>query len=173
MIRDLWKWYLTFFDDLNSAQGRELAIAALGTPPAIGLHLVFLLIFAYWGVWPLTIFNFFSTLLFGGLLFIILRFGYMRLAYILSVAEVMVHGFLVIHFIGWGFGTQYHLLYNMVFLLVAPVSYSIKAKVGFASLTTITFIFYYYYSVSFSPLYSVPPIQLAIINAVNIFAAFS
>lgn len=173
MLRKLWNWWISFFNDFNSAQGRDIALAAVTIPPAIIIHLFYLFIFVYWQVWPLAIFNVYSVLHFVGVNFIVLHLDRRRLGYILIAAEIIVHGFLVIHFVGWGFGAQYNLLVNMVTLLLTSAIYSDKAKAGFATFITSIFIFYYYYSELFSPVYSVPPIQLAIINIINIFTAFS
>ena len=173
MLKHLWNRYLSFFNDFNSAKGRERALAAWSIPLAAILHFSYILLFAYWQVWPLTIFNIFSVLFYVGLLSIVLRLEKQSLANSLAMAEIVVHQALVIFYIGWGFGAQYLLLLTMVLMFLLKTDYSRKVQAGITTTMTIIFICFYYYTETSLPLYTVPPFQLAIINMLNILFSFA
>ncbi len=48
---------------LTSEQRRFYATGAAGIPQGWVAHLLYILLFVYWGVWPLAIFNVFSVLI--------------------------------------------------------------------------------------------------------------
>ena len=145
-----------------------MAVALL---PALLGHVYMLFLFAYWGVWPLAVFNVFSILIWTAGI-ILWRQQRFTAATLLTTTELIVHTTLVIIYIGWGFGTQYVILVHMM-AFTLNTWYGRWTLFGTFALYTLLFIGWYYYTVFYPPLAIVPELQLAIINVFNIVLVFA
>ena len=159
MIRNLWNRWLSYFKDINSAQAREFALAAFIVPISGIVHFSYIFIFGSWGVMPLALFNIFSVLIYVGVGIIFLRLNKRRIGTFLLVTEGIIHSFLAVHYLGWEFGAQYFPFISLVYVSFGWATFSRKERVGFAVSLFIIFLFFYYYSLSFPPLYTVPAVS--------------
>ena len=91
-----------------------------------------------------------------------------NLASLLILVELFLHTTIAVILLGWGFGAQYWLFIIPLFVaLTTRLSrWTIPILSAFCALT---FIFLYYYTEVNPPLYFVPPLQLAVHNAIFIF----
>jgi class 3 adenylate cyclase len=139
-------------------------------PVTLLVHLFYIFLFAVWDVRPLAIFNIFSVILWFVAL-LLWRKQRLILASALGMFEVLAHATLVIIFLGWGFGGQYY----TVVLLVGIVLISLfprRVNLTLSVFIILLFIGWYYYTEFFLPLASAPPLQLTILNILNIAGSF-
>lgn len=167
----LWERWSAVPSSLNYDEGRLYSLYAVSLPPSWLVHFFFIFLFAYWGVWPLAVFNVFSVLIWTAG---IITWRQQRLALVtaLIILEIIVHNTLVIIFIGWGFGAQYFII---AVFLSAVISTWLKhwMVISLGAFYTLLFIGWYYYTVFYTPLFTVPEPQLAIINVLNIVTMFA
>ena len=147
---------------------RAYAIGRLA-PVGLAIHALYVPLFAWWGVWPLSAYNVLSTAVFA-LVMLMARRGHMHCALALAGAEVFVHALLAVLLIGWGFGAQYYLLLFMVFVFAFPYQRSFQFTV--LTGTIALFVAGYYYAQGTAPPFEVPSAPLAILNTLNISAVF-
>src|SRR5688572_2835769 len=76
---------------------------------ALVLHICFVTLFAWTGVWPLAVFNVGSVVLFA-IVFVLARQNRIPLGIALAMAELMLHQALAVHYLGLDAGFQYYLL---------------------------------------------------------------
>ena len=79
------------------------------------LHLSWIFIFHGLGFTPLSVINIGSVLIWIFNIAILLRWGAVLTAVVIGSSEVVVHQFLAIYYLGWGYGFQYYLLVIVAF----------------------------------------------------------
>ena len=137
--------------------------------PALVIHALYVPLFLWWGVWPLAIYNAFSPLFWGALI-VMVRRGRTGPATVLGVMEVALHALLAMALIGWGFGGQYYLLLDAVIIFAYP--FARRLQIGMLVVTAALFAGGYYYTLESVPPFDVPSVPLAVLNVLNIAAAF-
>jgi adenylate cyclase len=165
-----WQRWFAIPENAQFVERRVYINSRIATPAAGLLHLFYIFLFAYWGIWPLAIVNVFSVAIWATI-FLLLRQRHISLAIILALFESLVHTTLVVIFLGWGFGVQYFLILTSV-ALVLVTWWPYWVNVAVVALCALLFVILYYYSESFAPLATAPPVQLAIINITNIAFTF-
>lgn len=167
-IKSLWDWWFYSPSNLTLAERRTDTVLTWNLPFPWLFHFFYIFLFAYWGIRPLAFFNIFSVLIWTTV--IILRRQpqqyWRNLGYPIIAGEMIVHAALVIHYLGWGFGGQYYLFALIAIGFIYPWPRLIAALLTI--LNAILFILFYYYAESHLPLFFVPPVQLAIMNIINI-----
>jgi class 3 adenylate cyclase len=133
------------------------------------VHALYVPLFAWWGVWPLSAFNVASTGVFAAAM-LLARRGHLQRGLSLSAVEIFVHAMLVVVLIGWGFGGQYYLLLIMVFVFAFP--YARGFQLAVLAATIALFAAGYYYTQRTVPPFEVPSAPLAVLNVVNIATVF-
>jgi adenylate cyclase len=161
-------WNLAPGDD--DAVDPRIRATGVGIPVGWLTHVAYVFLFAFWGVWPLAAFNVISAAIWTAVLFL-WRQRRWKLVYSLIFAEVAIHAFLVIRYLGWGFGVQYYLLLVMQVGFLMP--WPRRTSILITALSAALFILLYYYAESTPPLTAVPPVQLAALNVVNIASVFA
>ena len=97
---------------------RAFAVAHL-LSVALAVHALYVPLFAWFGVWPLVLFNVLSTA-FSAWSMRQARRGRLRLAVWGSWIEIALHAVLAVELIGWGYGGQYYLLAIIVVAFAFP-----------------------------------------------------
>jgi hypothetical protein len=105
-VKSLWERWSAVPPGLSKDDERLYSYVAVALLPASLGHVYLLFLFAYWGVWPLAVFNVLSILVWTAGI-ILWRKQRFTAATLLTTTELIVHQTLVIIYIGWGFGTQY------------------------------------------------------------------
>jgi adenylate cyclase len=147
---------------------RAHAIGRLA-PVGLVIHALYVPLFAWWGVWPLALYNVLSTVVFA-LVMLMAHRGQIQRGLSLTGAEVFVHALLAILLIGWGFGGQYYLLLFMVFVFVFPSRRLFQLTVLAATIAL--FVAGYYYTQRTVPPFEVPSAPLAVLYVLNVAAVF-
>lgn len=148
---------------------RRAHAIARWAPIGLVVHALYIPLFAWWGVWPLSAFNVASTGVFAAAM-LLARRGHLQRGLSLSAVEVFVHAMLVVALIGWGFGGQYYLLLIMVFVFAFP--YTRRFQVAVLAATMAVFAAGFYYTQQTVPPFEVPSAPLAVLNVVNIATVF-
>jgi serine phosphatase RsbU (regulator of sigma subunit) len=94
-------------------------------------HLVLLLSFAYFEIWPMVWFNMGSLALFASV-FVMNRFGYHLLGLYLSIFEIVTHAVVATVLAGWNLGFYFYLFLVFMVVFLAKKehdSYSLKISV--------------------------------------------
>ena len=138
-------------------------------PAAAAVHVLYVPLFAWWGVWPLAAFNVVSVAVWGTAILLMRRGRYLPGARLIFV-EMVVHAGLVVLFVGWGFGGQYYLLVTTVGAFTFPLGR--RQQLMFLATCTTLFVVGYYYTLQVAPIYEVPSVPLAVLNILNIAAVF-
>ena len=138
-------------------------------PAAFAVHVLYVPLFAWWGVWPLATFNVASVAVWGTAI-LLMRRGRYLLAARLALVEMVVHAALVVLFVGWGFGGQYYLVMTIVAAFTFPLGR--RQQLTFLATCTSLFVVGYYYTLQVPPIYEVPSVPLAVLNILNIAAVF-
>jgi class 3 adenylate cyclase len=170
-LNSLWERWSAVPPGLSRDKERLHNTLALSLPQGWLVHFFYIFLFAFWGIWPLAVFNILSVLIYTVAVFFWRQQRYGLALWPVAI-ELIIHSTLVIIFIGWGFGAQYYILtllmgsaintwFERRTLIITGISY------------TLLFIGWYYYTVFFTPLYTVPALQLAVFNILNIVAVFS
>ncbi len=168
-LATLWTWWATPLPGLSKGEQRFHAVGAVGIPQGWQMHLLYVALFAWWGVWPLAWANMLSVGIWTSVL-LLFRRGRQLPMFALLWLEVTLHGALVIYLLGWGFGAQYFLILVTLVSFMAPWRRSVS--LGLTALNAAIFIAFYYYAETHTPLYTVPALQLAALNVINIVAVF-
>jgi hypothetical protein len=157
-------------DDASPAERRVYAFMAIAYPLSLVVHFLYIFLFAAWEVWPMAIFNIVGMILWlSGTVF--LRRQRLTPALAIPFFELLAHHSLVIVFFGWGFGAQYLVFVRFIGVILIA-NWPRWVNVTLAALAMLFFIGWYYYTVFFPPLASAPPLQLAVVNILNIAATF-
>jgi class 3 adenylate cyclase/lipoprotein signal peptidase len=134
------------------------------------MYLLYVFVFAFWGVWPLVISGSFSVLILTVMIFLS-RQQHMILTAWMGLLSAAVSNTFVMIFIGWGLGAQYS-VFTVSALNVINPWYERRFVIGMNAFYVLLYIGWYYYSLIFPPLYTVPPLQLAVFNIINIVMTF-
>jgi adenylate cyclase len=169
-IKPLWNWWFAMPPHITPARRRFYTTIAVGIPPSWSIHFVYIFLFAYWGVWPLAIANVFSVLLWT-ISAVLWRQRRLVSAYTVISLEIAIHAALVIYYVGSGFGVQYFLFALLINGLLASW-WPRWINLSLVALYALLFILLYYYAQLYPPLVSVPPLQLAVINVINVVTVF-
>ena len=161
-------WWLPTPVDADFNSRRAYAIARWA-PVGLAIHALYVPLFAWWGVWPLSAYNVVSTGVFAAAV-LLARRGHLQQALSLAAVEMFIHAALVVVLIGWGFGGQYYLLAIMVFVFAFP--YSRRFQVTVLVATIALFAAGYYYTQQVLPPFEVPGAALATLNIANIATVF-
>ena len=169
-VKSLLERWFTVPPGLSKDEERLHNSVGVGLPLGWLVHFFYIFLFAYWGVWPLSVFNIFSVLIYTVAIYLWRQQRYV-LATGLVMLEVILHYALAIILIGWGFGAQYYLFLNSV-AGVINTWYERRTIIFANAFYIMLFIGGYYYTVFYPPLYTVPALQLAVFNILNIMWIF-
>jgi adenylate cyclase len=165
-----WESWSSVPDDFTSAERRLYSFSVLALPATWLIHLFYIFLFAAWGVWPLAIVNVFSVFLWS-VAALLLRKQHHAMALAVVIFEVLAHATMVIIFLGWGFGMQYLAIPLFVGIVLISL-YPRWVNMTLSVFIMLLFIGWYYYTELFPPLATAPPLQLAVLNIINIAATF-
>jgi guanylate cyclase len=164
--------WLPLAPDATAAQRRWHTAVRLGYPWGAAVHVAYIAVFAWWGVWPMTVVNVVSVL--AWVLGIVwARRGWLSRSLWPIYLEVVVHALLVWVFLGWGFGIQYLLVAWVGLTAMTSSVLGLRARVGWSVVLGVLFAVGYYYTEATEPLYEVPAGQLAVLNLANIATMFT
>jgi adenylate cyclase len=190
----LWQRWYTVKDDASPAERRFNAWFAVVIPIGVLIHAFFIMLFAYWEVWPMALVNVFSVLIWVFCAVVwrkdrlslalalasalgstgtsdIWRKQRLSLVLLLVAFEVYAHATLGLIMVGWGFGAQYF-MYPLIIAFFLLSWWPRWLSLGMLAVTSITFVLYYFYAQSFSPMYTVPSAQLSILYTINTLTSF-
>jgi adenylate cyclase len=156
--------------DLSRDEERLYRSGAVVITMAWLMYLLYVFVFAFWGVWPLVISGSFSVLILTVMIFLS-RQQHMILTAWMGLLSAAVSNTFVMIFIGWGLGAQYS-VFTVSALNVINPWYERRFVIGMNAFYVLLYIGWYYYSLIFPPLYTVPPLQLAVFNIINIVMTF-
>jgi adenylate cyclase len=158
-------------DAAEPAERRLYAAVRVGHPPALLVHVGFMALFAWWGVWPLVWVNVISVLLRGMDMARARRRGRLVRSLGIVFADDVAQSVLVWVFVGWGFGVQYVLvIWVVVFNLTRA---RLQVRLVLSLVPMVLFVAGYYYTALTDPRFLVPAGQLAAVNVLNIGAQFA
>jgi adenylate cyclase len=166
----LWERWFTFPDDATPAERRFNSWMSVIFPFGVLIHTSFILLFAYWDVWPLVIANVFSVGLWIAAA-VAWRKAKLSLTLALIVFEVFAHSTLALIMVGWGFGAQYF-LYPVLIGIVLLSWWPRWLNLGTIFILAGSFVLYYFYAELYPPLFIVSPVQLSVAYIVNTVASF-
>lgn len=148
---------------------RSLWPLTIGAYAALLMHIAFFVIFFIYEVTPLFYFNFFSIILFAGLVYLLLRQQSTQFAMLTASTEVFIHQLLAIHYVGWEYGFQFYLLAIPVFLLLGEFQNRI-IPIALSFVVIISIPLAYFYAMNHEALYSMLELKpyFALINLVSI-----
>jgi adenylate cyclase len=169
-VKSLLERWSTVPPGLSKDEERLHNSVGVGLPLGWLVHFFYIFLFAYWGVWPLSVFNIFSVLIYTVAIYLWRQQRYV-LATGLVTLEVILHYALAIILIGWGFGAQYYLFFGFV-MAVLNLRFQRMGTMFVNALYILLFIGGYYYTVFNPPMYTVPAPQLAVFNILNIVTVF-
>jgi len=169
-VKSLLERWFTVPPGLSKDEERLHNSVGVGLPLGWLVHFFYIFLFAYWGVWPLSVFNIFSVLIYTVAIYLWRQQRYV-LATGLVILEVILHYALAIILIGWGFGAQYYLFLGSV-VGVINTWFERRTIIFINAFYIMLFIGGYYYTVFYPPLYTVPALQLAVFNILNIMWIF-
>lgn len=156
---------------INKRYYRFFVFINLGYIISLFVHLLNILLFYLLDVPPMVIHNIISSFIFAAVI-IINRRGFFFTALTIGILEYVSHAVFTTYNIGWGSGYPHYLFFLAVTAYLAPAGKKfIKALlVGF---TCVVYISIYYYSVLYSPAYSISVNIIHTMNIVNIIVIFS
>ncbi len=167
-IQSLWDWWLHAPPNLPRNE-RHVYALGVGLPQVWLTHFLYIFLFLYWEIRPLVAINIASVLLWT-ITAILWRQNRSAFTYLFIMLEVCIHVIVVIIYVGWGFGMQYYLFTMSIAVFLVP--WPRWQKIGTLGVGIILFIIAYYYTLFYSPVTTIPAIQLAILNIANIIASF-
>jgi adenylate cyclase len=165
-----WQRWSAVPDNATPSERRFYSWGVFTLPAGWLIHLFYIGLFAAWGVWPMAIANIFSVIIWTSCI-ILWRQRRFAMALSIGIFEVLAHAALAIVFLGWGFGGQYLAIALFVGIVLTSL-YPRWLNVTLSVFIMVLFIGWYYYTVFFPPLASAPPLQLAVLNTLNIAATF-
>ena len=122
LSRTAWiQQWLTVPPHLTGKERWGYATYSMAIPLAWMAHVAFILLFLYWRVLPLALFNVLSVVIWT-LAFLTKQRLYLRLTFFMMYFEILAHAVLCFLFLGWGFGYQY----QMTGIFVAPFLMPLK-----------------------------------------------
>jgi serine phosphatase RsbU (regulator of sigma subunit) len=138
------------------------------------IHFLFIPLFALTGVIPLALFNILSVVTWFGAIFLN-RKGHFVKAFFIIDLEILAHAILCVVIIGWGAGFQYYLIIMPMAVFLArlgtiPRYAETTIKVGAVFSHCLCYMLLNYYSQKSTPLYSLNPIILNVLNYANIMS---
>jgi class 3 adenylate cyclase len=125
--------------DLAPRERWYYSAAAVGNPASIVGHAAFALVFWYWGIWPMALYNVGAVALWAATP-VLLRKRKFGLHFFILAAELTCHAILATLFLGWLGGAQYYLILVPITAVLAPsrirttVLYSLLAACSFVGL---------------------------------------
>src|SRR5688572_6890622 len=137
---------------------------------ALVLHICFVTLFAWTGVWPLAVFNVGSVVLFA-IVFVLARQNRIPLGIALAMAELMLHQALAVHYVGLEPGFQYYLLAVGPIPLLMPDSPR-WIRFGVPVLLLIEFLLLTGIYAGVPPPYTLDPLLLMGLNYANLLSSF-
>jgi adenylate cyclase len=168
-IRSALDWLIPVPTNASPQERRTYYMAGIGMPVGLITHLFLIFLFAYWGVPEMALFNVFSVFLWS-LSIIFVRRRNPSLGFITFTSEVIAHTALAIYFVGWGMGIQYFLI--LLILVLTLSMWSLTVRLAVSLFCTALFILTYTYTLVYPPQVIVNPLQLYIVNTLNISIAF-
>ena len=165
-----WESWSAVPDDATPSERRLYSFSVLALPATWLIHLFYIFLFVAWGVWPLAIVNVFGVFLWS-MAALLVRKQRHTLALAVVIFEVLAHATMVIVFLGWGFGMQYLAIPLFVGIVLISL-YPRWVNMTLSVFIMLLFIGWYYYTELFPPLATAPPLQLAVLNIINIAATF-
>ena len=169
-VKSLWERLFAVPPGLSKDEERLHNTVGVGLPLGWLVHFFYIFLFAFWGVWPLSVFNIFSVLLYTLAIYLWRQQRFMLVSSLVTM-EVIIHYALAIILIGWGFGVQYYLFLGAMINVLNTGSQR-SGTIFFNALYMLLFIGGYYYTVLYPPMYTVPAPQLAVFNILNIVTIF-
>ena len=166
-----WEHWFALPADTTPAERRLVNIVSISFPILWLIYFFYVFLFAYWGVWPLVLTSFISVIILTATLVLWRKQRRRQLALAIAAALILADISLVILFLSWAFGAQYAAITLFLTFMLTSL-YPRWVTVAVAVVIMLLFIGWYYYTVFFPPLASVPPLQLAVFNSLNIAATF-
>lgn len=146
------------------------AAGTVGIPSGFLAHFVQMLVFAHWGALSLALANVVSIGVWT-LAAVLLRFKHSTSMFGVIAAELMVHAALVVVYLGWGYGVQYHLFALLLAGFLTP--WPRWAHWFGAAANAALFASLYFYSEAHAPFVHVAATELGVANALNIAVSFA
>ncbi|MGD8266992.1 MAG: hypothetical protein PVF55_02420 [Desulfobacterales bacterium] len=132
-------------------------------------HMAFIFIFALLDLHLLSIYNLFSSLLWGFCIYLNFRGG--QIAPMLAAnAEVLIHGALCVAILGWGSGFHYYILTVPLVIFLSP--WPLPSKIGLCTFNCIAYALLYFFSGLISPESAIPTRYVMAFNYVNMTSIF-
>jgi len=125
--------------DLGARERWYCSAAVAGCPASIVGHVAFALVFWYWGIWQMALYNVGAVMLWA-VTPVLLRQRKFALHFFVLAAELGCHAILATLFLGWLAGAQYYLILVPITAVLAPLRiqttalYSLLAACSFVGL---------------------------------------
>lgn len=115
MAHDKFGWLLAVPSSVERYDYRMYLSMIIANYIAFALHLSWVFVFYTLDFMPLSIINVFSVVFWIFSIQLLRRWGAMLTAVVLGSTEVLIHQFLAVYYLGWGYGFQFYLLVIVAF----------------------------------------------------------
>lgn len=132
-------------------------------------HLAFIFIFALLDLRLLSIYNIFSTLLWGICIYLNFQ-GWRFIQILLANLEVLIHAALCVAILGWESGFHYYIL--CVPLVIFLSRWPLPSKIGLCTVNCLAYALLYYFADLISSRSAIPTIYVKGFNYVNMTSIF-
>lgn len=130
---------------------RFYRVAIVGYIISLVVHLGYVVLFGWIGIWPMAILNIGSVCTWCLALFM-LKNGRVMLSWMIGVVEITIHSVLAVHYLGAGAGFQFFLFVLAVMSFILPVSQ--RRILPIPIIQTAAFILLIYYDRAHAPVYA-------------------
>jgi adenylate cyclase len=159
----VFRWWLQAPADLTARERWYYGAALVAHPASVIGHGSAILVFWYWGIWQMALFNVGSVIVWIGMGFL-LRRRLFALNFFILAAETTSHAVLATMFLGWASGAQLYLILVAIATVLAPIG--ALAMSAYVALSAVAFIAVYMWCATHAPWAQVDKHQLAIFQAV-------
>jgi class 3 adenylate cyclase len=156
--------------DLAARERWYYSAAVVGCPASIVGHVAFALVFWYWGIWQMALYNVGAVVLWA-VTPVLLRQRKFGLHFFVLAAELACHAILATLFLGWLAGAQYYLILVPITAVLAPSRIQTTALYSF--LAACSFVGLYWWLTNHTPWAHIDGRQLAFAQtfcALHVFA---
>jgi class 3 adenylate cyclase len=156
--------------DLAARERWYYSAAAVGNPASIVGHAAFALVFWYWGIWQMALYNVGAVVLWAATT-VLLRKRTFALHFFVLAAELTCHAILATLFLGWLGGAQYYLILVPITAVLAPSR--IQTTAVYSLLAACSFVALYWWLSDHAPWARIDATQLAAAQtfcALHVFA---
>jgi sigma-B regulation protein RsbU (phosphoserine phosphatase) len=156
-------------DHLSGKQHRFFVFTNYAFLVAGLFHFAFIWIFALLDLTLLSIYNVFSTFLWGACIYLNLQ-GRRVVQLLLANAEVLFHAGLCVAILGWNSGFHYYVLAVPLIVFLSP--WPVRFKIALCALNCIAYALMFSFTSLAPPQADIPPTLVAGFNYVNITSIF-